>query len=247
MKNIHELEDDLRERWLKSYPDDERKAFCFDGLCYNGEIYNDGKNAHQGNEEKLWNNTDRRILFLMKDTNNNPRCDYREWHWREIYHPFFNCIFKWLKGLSRISKDFIPTMENGDYATVPNAVVTKYPLAIVNIKKISGTSSISNKTLYEYANRDKAFLQEQIRDILHPNIIVCGGGKGTVLNIAKNIIYEDESFREINYFCHYSRKLNILLIDSFHPSARINSYWKIEDMMLKVHEFILETDPPFMK
>lgn len=114
-------------------------------------------------------------------------------------------------------------------------------------QKISGTSFVSNKTLYEYANRDKAFLQEQIRGILHPNIIVCGGGKGTVLNIAKNIIYEDESFREINYFCHYSRKLNILLIDSFHPSARINSYWKIEDMMLKVHEFILETDPPFMK
>ena len=67
MKNTHELEDDLRERWLKSYPDDKRKAFCFDGLCYNGEIYNDGKNAHQGNEEKLWNNTDRRILFLMKE------------------------------------------------------------------------------------------------------------------------------------------------------------------------------------
>ena len=79
MKNTHELEDDLRERWLKSYPDDERKAFCFDGLCYNGEIYNDGKNAHQGNEEKLWNNTDRRILFLMKDTNNNSDSDYREW------------------------------------------------------------------------------------------------------------------------------------------------------------------------
>ena len=38
MKNIHELEDDLRERWLKSYPDDKRKAFCFDGLCYNGEM-----------------------------------------------------------------------------------------------------------------------------------------------------------------------------------------------------------------
>lgn len=121
----------------------------------------------------------------MKDTNNNSDSDYREWHWRNINHNFFNCIFKWLEGLSRISKDFIPTMENGDYATVPNAVVTKYPLAIVNIKKISGTSSVSNKILYKYANRDKAFLQEQIRGILHPNIIVCGGGKGTVLNIAK--------------------------------------------------------------
>lgn len=145
MKNIHELEDDLRERWLKSYPDDKRKAFCFDGLCYNGEIYNDGKNAHQGNEEKLWNNTDRRILFLMKDTNNNSDSDYREWHWRNINHNFFNCIFKWLEGLSRISKDFIPTMENGDYATVPNAVVTKYPLAIVNIKKFQELHSSQTK------------------------------------------------------------------------------------------------------
>ena len=29
MKNTHELEDDLRERWLKSYPDDERKSILF--------------------------------------------------------------------------------------------------------------------------------------------------------------------------------------------------------------------------
>ena len=153
MKNIHELEEDLYKRWLKSYPDDEQKEFCFDGLCYNGKISSDGKNASPGDEEELWNNTGRRILFLMKDTNNNSDSDYREWHWRNISHKFFNCIFKWLEGLSRISKDFIPTMENGDYATVPNAVVTKYPLAIVNIKKFSGTSSVSNKTLYEYANK----------------------------------------------------------------------------------------------
>ncbi|WHX12896.1 hypothetical protein QMY64_18985 [Phocaeicola dorei] len=57
MKNIHELEEDLYKRWLKSYPDDEQKEFCFDGLCYNGKISSDGKNASPGDEEELWNNT----------------------------------------------------------------------------------------------------------------------------------------------------------------------------------------------
>lgn len=89
MKNIHELEEDLYKRWLKSYPDDEQKEFCFDGLCYNGKISSDGKNASPGDEEELWNNTGRRILFLMKDTNNNSDSDYREWHWRNISHKFF--------------------------------------------------------------------------------------------------------------------------------------------------------------
>lgn len=46
MKNIYEFEDDLWECWLKFYFDDEWKVFCFDGLCYNGEIYNDGKNVY---------------------------------------------------------------------------------------------------------------------------------------------------------------------------------------------------------
>ena len=75
MKNIHELEEDLYKRWLKSYPDDEQKEFCFDGLCYNGKISSDGKNASPGDEEELWNNTGRRILFLMKDT----KQQFRQW------------------------------------------------------------------------------------------------------------------------------------------------------------------------
>ena len=80
-----------------------------------------------------------------------------------------------------------------------------------------------------------------------PNIIKCGSKKSTILNITKNIIYEYESFRKNKYFCHYSRKLNNLLINSFHPSTRINSYWKIENMMMKIHKFILEVNPPFMR
>ena len=113
-----------------------KKEFCFDGLCYNGKISSDGKNASPGDEEELWNNTGRRILFLMKDTNNNSDSDYREWHWRNISHKFFQLHIQMAGRIVENKQRFYPTMENGDYATVPNAVVTKYPLAIVNIKKV---------------------------------------------------------------------------------------------------------------
>jgi len=241
MRNIHELEEDLYRRWLESYPEEEKEHFCFDGLCCNslepGKI---------GNEEQLWETGKRRILFLMKDTNHNDNADYRDWPWHTINHPFFNCIFRWLQGLSTITANHVPKLENGDYFDIPNRVVSEYPLVIVNVKKISGGPSVQNNTLVEYFERDKDLLREQITEILQPNIIVCGGGRSALLNIAKNI-YDDDTFVEVNYFCHYSKKLNLLLIDSFHPSARISNFWKIDDMMERVHEFILQERPPFFE
>lgn len=246
MKSIHELEDNLYTQWRASYSTEDRAHFCFDGLCYNGPVSDDGQTASPGNEEQLWATSKRRILFLMKDTNDNDDSDYREWPWRKIHHRFFNCIFKWLQGLSTITANHVPKLQNGDYFDTPCRVVTEYPLAIVNIKKISGGSSVANNTLYEYFERDKAFLREQIVKILQPNIIVCGGGSSTVLDIAKKI-YADDSFVKINYYCYYSPELNLLLIDGFHPSARVSDFWKIDDMMDKIHEFILQERPPFFE
>lgn len=241
MRNIHELEEALYRRWRESYPEEERAHFCFDGLCCNSP-----EPGNIGNEEQLWETSKRRILFLMKDTNNNGDADYRDWPWHTINHPFFNCIFKWLQGLSTVTANHVPKLENGDYFDIPNKVVSEYPLAIVNVKKISGGSSVQNNTLIEYFERDKDFLREQITEILQPNIIVCGGGQSALLDMAKRI-YDDDSFVKINYFCHYSKKLNLLLIDSFHPSARISNIWKIDDMMERVHEFILQERPSFFE
>ena len=52
--------------------------------------------------------------------------------------------------------------------------------AIVNVKKISGSASVLNDTLYDYAKRDAPFLKRQVRDILQPNIVVCGGGSNSI-------------------------------------------------------------------
>ena len=58
-------------------------------------------------------------------------------------------------------------------------IFKKYPLAIVNAKKIAGGSSANWNTIWKYAERDKFFLYRQIREILKPNIIVCGGSNDT--------------------------------------------------------------------
>lgn len=89
---IHEQENILLEEWWNSYPANERDNFVMDGLCYNGPLNERGTNSFSGNEEKLWVNTKRKIVFLMKDPNGNPGEDYRNWHWRAITAKFFKVI-----------------------------------------------------------------------------------------------------------------------------------------------------------
>lgn len=245
--DIHNQEDILFEEWKNNYSVNERDGFVMDGLCFNGELYHKDDNSCSGNEEELWAKAKRKIVFLMKDPNSNPGEDYREWGWRAITAKFFKVIFNWLQGLSEISSKNIPLLENDPYLNPANQVVLKYPLAIVNVKKISGGSSVQNNTLYEYAERDAIFLRHQIRDILQPNIIVCGGGSSTLLDIAQNYIYPEYKFEKVNNWCYYSDDANLLLIDSWHPAARISDVEKLDNMMLNVHDFITQKQPDIFK
>lgn len=209
-------------------------GFCADGLMYRGienkPSYNkEGKlcrSRRSGDEDKLWKDSAKKIVFLMKDTNGNPDNDYREWYGRGdnpiITHRFFKNIALWLTGLSFFD-------ENGKY--LPFAEVNigeKYtssfdnlPFAFVNCKKESGTSSISNSELLSYVATYGDYLKKEI-EILNPQIIVCGGGSGTVLKIAKEIIYPELEFEQINWG-YYNAKNNIVLINSYHPSARVSN------------------------
>ena len=114
MNKIHQLENALSTNWESHYKNlGLKESFCFDGLCYNGSVYNDDHNCEIGNEEQLWTNAKRKILFLMKDTNDNPNCDYRDWSWHLITNPFFKLIFAWLHGLTNITQENYPPLEDG--------------------------------------------------------------------------------------------------------------------------------------
>lgn len=239
--SIHEQEDALWTEWQESYSEAEKKLFVMDGLCHNGVVNEAGTNSDTGNEEELWEKARRKIVFLMKDANGNGGEDYREWHWRNITAKFFRVIFNWLQGLSEITPDYTPLLENGSYLDPANQTVLKYPLAIVNVKKITGGAFVQNAALYEYAERDADFLRRQVRDILQPNIVVCGGGNSSVWEIAQRYIYPDLHFEKINSWCYYAQEQDLLLIDSFHPQARISDSLKIDKMMQKVADFIQKT------
>ncbi len=229
-KEFTKKEDDLQSRWIASYSTEDQEQFCFDGLIY----YRDPDSNDDYEEVVKWEKAKRKILFLMKDTNGNPGDDYR-W-WKEFYTikgNFFRNIIKCLWALNKVDIDYRPDFNNNKTIEEYTTESIPYPMAIVNVKKIAGGSHISNAKIWSFYKTDRCFIIEQVKDILKPNIIVCGGGSGTILNIAKDI-YSDVKFEKHNDWCYYCKQCDLLLIDDYHPSypSRDN-----QEMINAVYEF----------
>ena len=163
MSKFDQKEADLYNRWLKSYPKEQQTEFCFDGLIY----YRDPKCKDEFAEVTKWENAKRKVVFLLKDTNGNPGCDYRNWEFYDTdsqrLHKCFVTLMKWLWSLNEVSATQIPELNTSREENI--AAAMSYPMAIVNVKKVAGVSSVSNNAVWEYYERDKAFLKEQLRFI----------------------------------------------------------------------------------
>lgn len=246
-ETIYSSEESLLEKLRQTYPQEYRESMVDDGLCW-AAISNELPDVNNNNwPECLWTESKRRVLFLLKEPNGNEGDDYKDWDWSEGSGSFGNVLAYWLDGLMTTTKDYYPTYYD---ISSRKEIFKKYPLAIVNSKKIAGGSSAKWKTIWEYAERDKVFLRTQIRDILKPNIIVCGGSNDTenefrkVLSIALEYIFPDirEDFKKINNWCYYNSEKDILLIDSYHPSLIMDEQDKIEGLVNGFHDFILKTN-----
>ncbi|MBQ6068972.1 MAG: hypothetical protein IJK84_05665 [Bacteroidales bacterium] len=230
-KEFDKKETELCIRWKNSYSEEMQKIFCFDGLIY----YRDPNCKDEYAEVDKWVNTKRKVLFLVKDTNGNPGCDYREWAFYDTdeinVHRTFMTMIKCIWALNEVDANHLPVFDKTREEYFKLAL--PYPMAIVNVKKISGGSKVYNSTIQSYYERDRNFIVEQIRNILNPNVIVCGGGSGTLLNIAKDI-YSDMVFLQYNEWCHFCQESNLLLIDDYHPSPRSHDD---QGMINAVHDF----------
>lgn len=235
MNEFDHKETDLYNRWLESYPKEQRDQFCFDGLIY----YRNPDCKEEYAEVVKWEHAKRKIVFLLKDTNANPDCDYREWEFYDTesqrLHKCFVVLMKWLWSLNEVTATHFPELNTSREENIERAM--NYPMAIVNVKKIAGGSYVSNTAVREYYERDKAFLKEQLRDILKPTIIVCGGGSGILLSIAKDI-YNDMAFVKYNDWCYFCGKNNLLIIDSYHPSYRCSDELKFNRMIENVQDML---------
>lgn len=172
--DIYNKENKLFEKWEKAFTLNGDLGFCRDGLIFNGKCTQNENggfwNTESGNQEELWHSANRKILFFMKEPNNNPDNDYREWGLEgNTSKPFFKLIYSWLNGLTKVKAD------DDQPLPITYTFPKEQPLVIVNAKKASGGSTADDNLVYVHADKYKALLKDQL-DIYSPNIIVCGGG-----------------------------------------------------------------------
>lgn len=237
MNGFYEKETAFLERWCESYSKEERDYFCYDGLIY----YRDPNRKDDYVEVEKWEHAKRKVLFLLKDTNDFPNDD-ADYRWSYFYdteelrtYKTFVVLLKWLWALNEVTPKDLPKFDKTreEYITAAQ----KYPMAIVNVKKLIGGPFVKNKTLWDFFERDKKFLKEQICDFLRPNIIVCGGGSDTLLKMAMEL-FKEMKFDSFNEWCYYCPDSNIVLINSYHPSYRCSDELKFDAMIEGVQDML---------
>ena len=104
----------------------------------------------------------------------------------------------------------------------------------INCKIEKGGPRVDNQVLIESMNRQKEFLIEQIK-LYHANIILCCGfqnGYNAILKFLNDNIFEDlELVPDTDKWIYFSRHYNILVIDSYHPSATFEDEWLYEELV----------------
>lgn len=220
MKNYNKELDELFVRWKTMSKQNGFDGFVYDGLMFKGAIsaYDWGSCRESGNENELWHNAQKRVLFLLKDMNQNCGEDVREWIGRKfqskiITNRFFKNLSYWLYGLLNIDDVDIANYIFSDETS------TKFfddtPFAYVNAKKESGGSSVSNDVLQEHIQMNTKYLKEEF-DILQPDIVVCCGGSGILKNFVAENIYPN--LEKVNNWIYYDKASGKVVIDSYHPS-----------------------------
>lgn len=248
--SIYQKEEDLFNELRKSYTKNISKKIVDDGLCWADISSAVPVKEKQFWPENLWEDADRKILFLLKEANGNGGEDYKDWYWSKGHEGFGNVLAYWLEGIHSTTKQYCPNHYDMSLKISRAEILKKYPFAIVNVKKIAGDNKADWKEIWEHAAKNKDFLKKQIRDILKPNIIICGGsndsnnGYKKMITIAKEIIFDDEKeeFIKINNWCHYNPKIDVLLIDSYHPAMPGSYSSKIDDLLINFQHFILNTN-----
>jgi hypothetical protein len=213
MRNLETVKtiDELFLLWREARP--EYIYFSNDGVIGN---------------EKLWQRTNLKIAFLLKESND----DFIEIRKELYYEPkkgtsrlFWRNLNMWKYIATELSKDrectFAETKEEKEKP------VTQ--IAYINIKKNAECKPASyDPDIFSYIDRDWEFLNRQI-EIIAPNILFCCG---TFKYLKGKIKFECVSERVYSYH-------NFLAVDFCHPSAR-NSYKSNFELLHKIFSLIPE-------
>lgn len=203
--------------------------FCPDGLL---------KRGFNGEESRIWKRSNLRICFLLKDPNGSE--DAR--NYSRVNNSFGYRLGAWAYGLNMIYKAPTHSKIVGHYpdkSEIAQAFKEK-PIAIINIKKASGQSTVANSQITKFGAQFGSKLREQL-SIICPNVIICGGD--VVFSVLKKNIFSNVSFT--NYknknILYYSRQERLVVICFKHPSARVSNAEMYFPMMDVFCEFLKDS------
>ena len=235
MNNIHINEEQIQAQWLAiAQARNDANDLCVDGLLFRGNIYyKDGCwHRQRGNEETLWANTERRLLILTKDLNDDEAWDIREETGRlntvafsyERAIPFYKNLRMWTYLLLKGEAGNVPPYDEARRMDVVGPFYENAPIARVNVKKQVGGSSISDATLMTYLETYAAPLRQQIA-LYDATIIMCCGcsnDRNLILDFVRSQYLPDlQPVSGTGDWIYYSPSTGKIVINSYHPSARI--------------------------
>lgn len=231
----HKENDSILDKWNEQSERNGLGKIEYDGVAYKGEIHTfigkDGKTYHErqpGNEEIVWNDSTKRILFVAKELNDhdNPYdsrvvMKYDPVNGIKVSHPFLKSMLFITNGLMESTAD--KTAEFNGEESMENLISTwdKATVAKINVKKQPGGSvsdmSEINSSMQEY----RELLCKQLQ-LLAANIIVCCDNRAGILSTIKELTYPNAV--QLTDEVWYDKQSNTLLIESYHLSAWTKSY-----------------------
>ncbi|MDE6258944.1 MAG: hypothetical protein K2M53_11245 [Muribaculaceae bacterium] len=231
----HSENNKILESWQELSINNGDGKIEFDGVAYKGDIHTflseDGKICNErqpGNEESIWNNSDKRILFVAKEPNDpeNPYdaravMAYDPENGIEPTHIFLKSMLFITKGLMESSSDNSAEFKRDEPMANLMETWDKTAVAKINVKKQPGGSVADmaqvNSSMQEY--RD--LLRKQLQ-LLDANIVVCCDNKAGILSTIKDLVYPNAV--QVNDEVWHDEQSNTLLIESYRLSALILSY-----------------------
>lgn len=254
--SIYKDNEQLLNEWeIASINNKEEADFVHDGILYRGKVIyiNDGWKHEPGNEEELWENSSKRILYITKELYDGEGGD--AWDIRcetcRKNETGENTIL--LDTRSRFTKNY-PYLTYGLANITANHYIDfdgfsdedaiqnfdNCTLARINVKKQYGNAKINDSTLVKYINKYSNLLKQQIL-LLDADIIVSCGGK--IFNFLRDSCYNLE---RINDWIYYDASLNKVIINSWHLSYFCISYESFYTQMMEAYYEFLQNHPHFL-
>ena len=251
---LNTLFDEWKESLIQEYGNQQEVFFTRDGLMYNNNMSIEASDL-------AWKNSDKRIMFILKDQPSvESDDDARLWVRttvmdnvkeqkqkeanRTLKTKFLRIITRLFWGLYNSNKEWLCWFDEAKTEDIIS-LVNKVPFAFVESKKLQGKPEIKDKELSEHLSKFGAFLQREI-DILNPNFIVCMGQPiyDFVLNFFKEKGYVTKVYRNLHVYEAEKENEKVTILYSGHPSSR-SSEQAIYDGAMEWYRYYI--DPNYAK